>query len=300
MAVVRGGGGQACGPSRAMRLSSRQAFPGEPEPVTAANFALAVGAFERTLVTPAPFDAVRRRRHQGPDGPARRPDLRDFHRYGLCRLSRRALLRRTVLREVRRSRALRDLHQERGDRRRPVRRDEKGGRQVLFQSARSPQRRDDRRPTFMTVRSAACGRRPDHGQGPDRDGTRRGEGRGDHSVPPGTDRGRSRRMCWKCPSCRRGRCGRSSRSAAPIPGGAADLSPNEDLMQEHALLERVLLIYEEVARRLQGGDRPTRRFSGRRPHHPAFSSSSTTRSSRRSTFSPASTKPVRSGFGQRS
>ena len=35
----------------------QKAFPGEPEPVTAANFALAVGAFERTLVTPAPFDA---------------------------------------------------------------------------------------------------------------------------------------------------------------------------------------------------------------------------------------------------
>ena len=35
----------------------RKAFPGEPEPVTVGNFALAVGAFERTLVTPAPFDA---------------------------------------------------------------------------------------------------------------------------------------------------------------------------------------------------------------------------------------------------
>ncbi len=34
----------------------KQAFPGEKEPVTADNFAKAVGAFERTLVTPAPFD----------------------------------------------------------------------------------------------------------------------------------------------------------------------------------------------------------------------------------------------------
>lgn len=34
----------------------QKAFPGEAEPVTAANFALAVGAFERTLVTPAAFD----------------------------------------------------------------------------------------------------------------------------------------------------------------------------------------------------------------------------------------------------
>jgi cytochrome c peroxidase len=35
----------------------RAAFPGEADPVTAANFGRAVGAFERTLVTPAPFDA---------------------------------------------------------------------------------------------------------------------------------------------------------------------------------------------------------------------------------------------------
>ncbi len=34
-----------------------EAFPGEKEPVTIDNFAKAIGAFERTLVTPAPFDA---------------------------------------------------------------------------------------------------------------------------------------------------------------------------------------------------------------------------------------------------
>ena len=34
----------------------QNAFPGEKDPVTADNFAKAVGAFERTLVTPAPFD----------------------------------------------------------------------------------------------------------------------------------------------------------------------------------------------------------------------------------------------------
>ncbi len=33
------------------------AFPGDREPVTAVNFALAVGAFERTLVTPSPVDS---------------------------------------------------------------------------------------------------------------------------------------------------------------------------------------------------------------------------------------------------
>jgi cytochrome c peroxidase len=34
----------------------QEAFPREKDPVTADNFAKAVGAFERTLVTPAPFD----------------------------------------------------------------------------------------------------------------------------------------------------------------------------------------------------------------------------------------------------
>ncbi len=35
----------------------KAAFPGDGDPVTVDNFARAVGAFERTLVTPAPFDA---------------------------------------------------------------------------------------------------------------------------------------------------------------------------------------------------------------------------------------------------
>jgi cytochrome c peroxidase len=33
-----------------------KAFPGEAEPVTAKNWGLAIGAYERTLLTPAPFD----------------------------------------------------------------------------------------------------------------------------------------------------------------------------------------------------------------------------------------------------
>ena len=35
----------------------KKAFPGDNEPVTVDHFAKAVGAFERTLVTPSPFDA---------------------------------------------------------------------------------------------------------------------------------------------------------------------------------------------------------------------------------------------------
>lgn len=52
--------------------------------------------------------------------------------------------------------------------------------------------------------------------------------------------------------------GRTSGSPA-TPGaetGAAAMSPNEDLMQEHALLERVLLVYEECLRRLEGRTEP--------------------------------------------
>ncbi|WP_460028926.1 cytochrome-c peroxidase [Methyloparacoccus murrellii] len=35
----------------------RQAFPNDPEPVTPENWGKAIGAYERTLVTPSPFDA---------------------------------------------------------------------------------------------------------------------------------------------------------------------------------------------------------------------------------------------------
>jgi cytochrome c peroxidase len=38
------------------RAMFEKAFPGETEPVTAENWGKAIGAFERTLITPAPFD----------------------------------------------------------------------------------------------------------------------------------------------------------------------------------------------------------------------------------------------------
>lgn len=38
------------------RAMFEKAFPGEAEPVTAENWGKAIGAFERTLITPAPFD----------------------------------------------------------------------------------------------------------------------------------------------------------------------------------------------------------------------------------------------------
>lgn len=47
--------------------------------------------------------------------------------------------------------------------------------------------------------------------------------------------------------------GRPERAPVPRAGDEPGvMSPNEDLMQEHALLDRVLLIYEEAVRRLEG------------------------------------------------
>lgn len=48
-------------------------------------------------------------------------------------------------------------------------------------------------------------------------------------------------------------CGRGEEG-----GGGMDVTPTEDLMREHGLLNRVLLIYDEVATRIDGGtDFPT-------------------------------------------
>jgi cytochrome c peroxidase len=43
--------------SKEYRMMFKEAFPGDKNPVTVDNLAKAVGAYERTLVTPAPFDA---------------------------------------------------------------------------------------------------------------------------------------------------------------------------------------------------------------------------------------------------
>lgn len=50
----------------------QRAFPGEEDPITPTNLSLAVGAYERTLVTPAPFDA-----HLGGDLSALTPQARE-------------------------------------------------------------------------------------------------------------------------------------------------------------------------------------------------------------------------------
>jgi len=49
-----------------------RAFPGEAEPVTAKNWSLAIGAYERTLITPAPFDRYLQGNSAALSGQARR------------------------------------------------------------------------------------------------------------------------------------------------------------------------------------------------------------------------------------
>ena len=43
-------------------------------------------------------------------------------------------------------------------------------------------------------------------------------------------------------------------SAVAAPDGEAQVTPGEDLMQEHGVLERLLLIYAEVARAIEAGE----------------------------------------------
>lgn len=55
----------------------RKAFPGDQDPVVAANWGRAIGAYERTLVTPSPFDDYLAGNIQAIDAPAR-AGLRTF------------------------------------------------------------------------------------------------------------------------------------------------------------------------------------------------------------------------------
>jgi hemerythrin-like domain-containing protein len=48
--------------------------------------------------------------------------------------------------------------------------------------------------------------------------------------------------------------GKPGGAGAADKGGEEEVAPNEDLMREHGLLNRVLLIYEESIRRIEGAD----------------------------------------------
>lgn len=50
--------------------------------------------------------------------------------------------------------------------------------------------------------------------------------------------------------------GASAIARAAPPQEEAEVTPSEDLMREHGVLRRVLLVYEEAARRLSGNEKP--------------------------------------------
>jgi cytochrome c peroxidase len=58
-----------------------KAFPGQPDPVTPDNWGKAIGAYERTLVTPSPFDAYLQKT-DGVLSPEAEKGLRDFIQLG--------------------------------------------------------------------------------------------------------------------------------------------------------------------------------------------------------------------------
>ncbi len=61
-----------------------EAFPGQKDPITSENWGKAIGAYERTLVTPAPFDAYLRGNDKALS-PSAQAGLRDFIDVGCAR-----------------------------------------------------------------------------------------------------------------------------------------------------------------------------------------------------------------------
>lgn len=230
----------------------QKAFPGEPEPVTAGNFALAVGAFVRTLVTPAPFDgfingdraALSDRQKEG---------LRAFLETGCANChggvyfggqayekfgvlepywtltqsveideGRFSVTKKEDDKYVYKVPVLRNCEMTG-----PYFHDGSVGRlsdavRIMGQVQLGVTIEDRRIEGIVLFLDSLTGQIPaDALQVP---------------VLP---------------------AGESSGERAPVSGPVVDpgagLSPNEDLMQEHALLDRVLLVYEEIVRRLEGG-----------------------------------------------
>ena len=77
---------------------------------------------------------------------------------------------------------------------------------------------------------------------------------------------------------------------------AEEVSPPEDLMREHGVLKRILLIYGEAIRRIEANQElPPGRWVTR-PKSSASSSKIITRSSRRTSFSRVSRKRTNSSI----
>jgi cytochrome c peroxidase len=120
----------------------RKEFPGDPDPVTPDNWAKAIGAFQRTLVTPSRFDAFLAGDARALS-PEERTGLRKIHRYRVHRLPQRRGGRRRQLPKVRRRRGLLDRDGEPAAGQRPLRRDARSAGHLRVQGAESAQRRDD-------------------------------------------------------------------------------------------------------------------------------------------------------------
>ena len=54
----------------------------------------------------------------------------------------------------------------------------------------------------------------------------------------------------------------NARRAGEEEGEEAEVTPGEDLMQEHGVLERILLIYDETARRIEHGEQADPKLAG--------------------------------------
>jgi cytochrome c peroxidase len=266
---LAGGFGMPSGEAAMARLKAipgyeplfRKAFPNEPDPVTAANFGRAVGAFERTLLTPAPFDAFLAGSAAALDD-VQKAGLKDFIETGCVNChggtyvggqsyqkfgvvepyskrtfsptidqGRYGVTKNEADMSVFKVPVLRNVEMTS-----PYFHDGSVGRLpdavwIMGKVQLGSDLTESRVKGIVAFLLALTGRLPAEAL--------------ESPVLPGSEAG----------DPARGPAGSLSVDPAPA-AGAAGFSPNEDLMQEHALLSRILLIYEEVARRLEGGAGP--------------------------------------------
>ena len=240
----------------------RRAFPGEQEPVTAGNFALAVGAFERTLLTPAAFDAFLDGKAPGLDD-SQKAGLKDFIETGCSNCHNGPYFGG---RSFQKFGAVEPYWKRTGsaeiDPGRYAATKAEADRYVF----KVPVLRNVQM-TSPYFHDGSVGRLSDAvwimgkvQMGTDLAGARTGGIVAFlHSLT-----GKVPAAALEIPLLPAAEAGSiqgdpppaAAGGAAPPPDVGAGLSPNEDLMQEHALLARILLIYEEVARRLEKEDCP--------------------------------------------
>ena len=239
----------------------RKAFPNEPEPITAANFGLAVGAFERTLVSPAPFDAYLGGRGPGLDD-AQQAGLkefiatgcsgchsgpyfggRSFRKFGVIAPywestggsavdeGRFTVTKDEADKYVFKVPVLRNVEMTS-----PYFHDGSVGRladavRIMGKVQLGMDLADARVRSIVAFLGALTGTMP--------------KSAAEVPLLPGSEAGDASRPASQDPAV--------EPPAPASPQAAAGLSPNEDLMQEHALLSRVLLINEEIVRRVESG-----------------------------------------------